>query len=218
MLIEGNAEKLLLPIMIEKSAPALGQKYLTILEVGGAYASRFASLMEFLGIPYLVITDIDSVDPANNRKACRADTENAVTSNSSIKFYLGRESIDELKATKPEDHILADEICFIAYQKPTAVAGFSASENMHGRTFEETFIYQNLQLFQDNEIELGQEVPTGDEFEAVHNAIYERVKSSSFKKTEFALDIASSTATWETPAYISDGLKWLEKRLNGKLG
>jgi len=215
VLIEGTAEKLLLPIMIEKSAPALGQKYLTILEVGGAYASRFASLMEFLGIPYLVITDIDSVEPTNGRKACRADTKNAVTSNSSIKFYLGRESIDELKATKPEDHILADNMCFVAYQKPTAVAGFSASESMHGRTFEETFVYQNLQLFRGKEIEVGQEVPTGDEFEAVHSTIYERVKSSSFKKTEFALDVASSTAAWETPEYIADGLKWLEKRLDG---
>ncbi|MEY8239748.1 MAG: ATP-dependent endonuclease, partial [Cycloclasticus sp.] len=63
ILVEGTVEKLLLPEMINKSAPELNRVYLTTLEVGGAYANRFASLLEFLGMPYLVITDLDSVDP-----------------------------------------------------------------------------------------------------------------------------------------------------------
>ena len=69
ILVEGTVEKLLLPEMIKQAAPTLDANYLTTLEVGGAYALRFAGLLEFLHIPYLVITDIDSVDPANNRKA-----------------------------------------------------------------------------------------------------------------------------------------------------
>jgi predicted ATP-dependent endonuclease of OLD family len=81
VLVEGTAEKLLLPKMIEKEAKELKFCYLTVLEVGGAYAHRFAELFKFIGIPYLIITDIDSIDPNNARESCRADTPGAMTSN-----------------------------------------------------------------------------------------------------------------------------------------
>uniref|UniRef100_UPI00355A820A ATP-dependent nuclease n=2 Tax=Hyphomonas atlantica TaxID=1280948 RepID=UPI00355A820A len=88
ILVEGAVEKLLLPKMIDLAAGGLNTKYITILEVGGAYSMRFAKLLEFLGIPYLVITDIDSVDPNNNRKGCKATDAGAVTSNASIKYFF----------------------------------------------------------------------------------------------------------------------------------
>ncbi|MDQ0462940.1 hypothetical protein QO010_000688 [Caulobacter ginsengisoli] len=61
VLVEGNVERLLLPQMIAKSAPRLQSAYLSILEIGGAFGHRFKTLIEFLGITTLVITDIDSV-------------------------------------------------------------------------------------------------------------------------------------------------------------
>lgn len=61
ILVEGNVERILLPAMIEKSTDTLRKAYISILEVGGAYAYRFKNLIEFLGIPALVITDLDSV-------------------------------------------------------------------------------------------------------------------------------------------------------------
>lgn len=61
ILIEGNVERLLLPVMIEKEAATLRSACLSILEVGGAFAHRFKSLIEFLGLVALVITDLDSV-------------------------------------------------------------------------------------------------------------------------------------------------------------
>ena len=87
ILVEGTAEKLLMNSMIDKSAPGLKRNYLTILEVGGAYAHRFASLLEFLHLPYLVITDLDSVDPLDKRTVCRADVNGALSSNSTLKFF-----------------------------------------------------------------------------------------------------------------------------------
>lgn len=47
ILVEGNVERLLTPLMIEKVAPELKTAYLTILEIGGAYGHRFQSLIEF---------------------------------------------------------------------------------------------------------------------------------------------------------------------------
>lgn len=84
ILVEGAVEKLLLPAMIEKVAPRLNQVFLTTMEVGGAYAHRFEGLLAFLHIPYLVITDLDSVEAAGRHPACRADTHGALTSNASL--------------------------------------------------------------------------------------------------------------------------------------
>lgn len=61
ILVEGNVERLLLPIMIQKTAKTLRSACLCILEVGGAFGHRFQSLIEFLGLTTLIITDIDSV-------------------------------------------------------------------------------------------------------------------------------------------------------------
>ncbi len=63
ILVEGNVERLLLPLIIARCAPALQSTYLSILEVGGAFAHRFRRLIEFLGLTTLIITDIDSVYP-----------------------------------------------------------------------------------------------------------------------------------------------------------
>ena len=67
ILVEGQVERLLLPMMLEKCARLDGCAYLTsqyisISEIGGAYAHKFQPLVDFIGIPTLVITDIDTVD------------------------------------------------------------------------------------------------------------------------------------------------------------
>lgn len=71
ILIEGTVERLLLPQMIDDVAADLAHQYLSVIEVGGAYAHLFRGIVEFLNVQTLVITDIDSVDPADKRKAKR---------------------------------------------------------------------------------------------------------------------------------------------------
>lgn len=213
VLVEGTVEKLLLPRMIEKSAPSLELVYLTVLEIGGAYAHRFASLLEFLGLSSLVITDLDSVDPNGSSKVCRADKSGAVTSNASLKFFLNKPEISDLATLPIEAQKLSGDSCFVAFQKPTLVEGYDPSEPMHGRTLEETFAYQNMQLFRDGEIGLGISIPEGQDWNDEYNTVFDRVKSSSFKKTEFALDVASSNADWVVPQYIEAGLQWLEEKM-----
>ncbi len=211
VLVEGAAEKILLPAMTEKVSPDLNSTYLSVLEVGGAYASRFAGLLEFIGIPYLVITDIDAVDPEDNRKACRADSENAVTSNSSIKFYLGESRVKELIKLNGDNVTVAGGAGYIAYQYPTNTPSYGDKETMYGRTFEESLIYENIDAFKAERLECG--VNIEDDPEEVRKEVYKRVKSSTFKKTDFALDMASSEEDWQTPRYIADGLRWLAEKL-----
>lgn len=78
ILVEGNVERLLLPVMIRKVAKTLRSACLCILEVGGAFGHRFQSLIEFLGLTTLIITDIDSValvTPAANDAVDEAEEE-----------------------------------------------------------------------------------------------------------------------------------------------
>ncbi len=216
VLVEGTVEKLLLPEMINRSTPALNRVYLTTLEVGGAYASRFASLLEFLSMPYLVITDLDSVDPTNNRSACRADTDGAVTSNSSLKFFLDKSDISDLAVLSKVEKIVSGGNGYVTFQQPTPVNKYGLECELSGRTFEETFIYQNIEIFADNKIN------TGIDFTGVldddHQAVYEAIRGSFFKKTEFALDVASSAEDWEIPTYILEGLLWLKGKTCKNLG
>ena len=208
VLVEGTVEKLLLPEMINRVAPELNRIYLTTLEVGGAYANRFASLLEFLGMPYLVITDLDSVDPDNKRAACKANVLGAVTSNSSLKFFLNASDISELAVLPEDSKKVSGEIGYVVFQQPTPAEQYGPNCELHGRTLEETFIYQNMKIFTDDKISTGINF-TGD-LDGDHEAVYEAIRGSSFKKTEFALDIASSSENWKTPEYILEGLLWLK--------
>jgi putative ATP-dependent endonuclease of OLD family len=211
ILVEGTVEKLLLPQMIEKDATQLSNRYITILEVGGAYAHKLSSLLAFIGIPFLIITDIDTVNAADARRACRADMTGARTSNAALKSLLAKSTRDELVALTSEEQLVQSGQCFVTFQKPVKVG----NDEMHGRTLEETFIYENLAIFKGNEqISMGLGLTDEMTPDDIIEKVYGEVRDQSFKKTEFALAIASSQVAWTTPAYILEGLKWLEGRLS----
>lgn len=130
ILVEGNVERLLLPVMIEKEAVALRSACLSILEVGGAFAHRFKALIEFLGLVALVITDLDSVklvtaadededqdskfevpntepnQPGIKKagKACLPSVPDALTSNQTLIQWLPKmQTVSELLAATDAD-------------------------------------------------------------------------------------------------------------------
>lgn len=65
ILVEGDAERLLVPHFIKSGFKSLNQSYISILSVGGAHAHRLRNLIEKLDLPCLVITDLDSVKKEN---------------------------------------------------------------------------------------------------------------------------------------------------------
>ena len=75
ILVEGNVERLLMPLMIEKEAATLRSAALCILEVGGAFGHRFKELIDFLGVTTLLVTDIDSVTAAEEPAPVDGDNE-----------------------------------------------------------------------------------------------------------------------------------------------
>lgn len=94
VLIEGTTERLMLPQVmraLDAVDPSLklGSQYITIMEVGGAYAQLFMPLLEFLDLRSLIITDLDAVKRNAKKKleACLVH-EGKTTSNSCIKHWF----------------------------------------------------------------------------------------------------------------------------------
>lgn len=213
VLVEGSAEKLLMPQMVEACAKGLKSRFVTVLEVGGAHAHKLAGLLEFLGLLYLVVSDIDTVDPANARSACRADTAGSRVSNGAIRYFLDKQKREDLLALEQAQQVVAKDSCFVAFQRPVNVLFAGAEHLMHGRTFEEAFVYDNLESFISGKLPFTADLTTFTTAEELRDSIYAQIRSPEFKKTEFALDMAARTPIWRTPAYIEAGLKWLDRKL-----
>lgn len=224
ILVEGAVEKLLLPQIVEEHCKQLSAQYLSIMEVGGAFAHRFKALLEFIGVPTLIITDLDSVDPSKNRSACPVGTAGAVTSNQTLIQWIPKEtSIEKLLSANPDlrtvhptEHQQAP--VHVAYQQLLDVQHNGKSFSVAGRTFEEAFALQNLSWCQDPaQQELGLNVPDGvtlDPHELARK-LHELVKNSDrFDKVDFALRLMESDPRkWSPPQYVLDGLRWLAKVL-----
>lgn len=204
ILIEGTAERLLIPDMINKlskkgdftgvTRPSLESQYYTLIEVGGAYAFRFIPFMQFLEIPTLIITDIDAID--DNRKACLV-CEGTKTSNATIKNWfktmLSRENPDLTDIKSLASNEKTKGKIHIEYQ---------VEENgLCGRSLEEAIKNCNRKLFNlknPNEKDLK----------------YESYKDGS--KTDFSMNLlfAPNKQDYNVPKYIADGLIWLNLQEN----
>jgi predicted ATP-dependent endonuclease of OLD family len=211
ILVEGAAEKLLMPSMIETSASQLRSVYLTILEIGGAYIHRFEGLLDFLHIPHLVITDLDSVAATGRPKACRADEPNARTSNASLKKFFGKERVSDLLALTSEEKTDKGKDRCVAFQMEVSVDEKGVQLAMCPRTLEESIAYENFPLLRSKELSIDVEIP--DTLAAAYQTIYDQIRSDDFKKTDFALSLLDTSAAWKVPTYIVQGLLWLETRL-----
>lgn len=196
VLIEGTSERILLPAMISKTdaaaagEPQLGSQYLTVMEVGGAYAHRFFDLLAFLELRTLIITDIDAVTPNENGKHEAVPVADGLfTSNGCIKAWFGNiVSPPELLAKSSTDKMVGSRR--LAYQIPEADGGPCA------RSFEDAFILANPNRFN-----------LGDGDAAV--LAYEHAAEQ--KKSSFALEHAIEHTDWNVPRYIAEGLRWLAK-------
>lgn len=61
ILVEGAGERILLPHFLKYFKKGeLFRSYIAILEIGGSHAFRLRELIECLGLPTLIITDIDA--------------------------------------------------------------------------------------------------------------------------------------------------------------
>lgn len=191
ILIEGTSERLLLPVMIGKvdaglsTSDKLGSQYVSVLEVGGAYSHIFFRLLDFLELPALIITDLDSVNAAS--EACLV-SKGTATSNASIKKWFGVSTLspDDLLAKNAADKV--KDVRRMTYQIP------EPGSSVCGRSLEAAFMLANATKFLLDASNLEQSA-----WEA----------AAKEKKSAFALKHAISDTDWTVPHYIHEGLVWL---------
>ena len=198
ILIEGTAERLLIPDMINKcesfyqsEAPNLSSQYYSLIEVGGAYAHVFCPFLEYLGIPTLIITDIDSIDDNRGKIHVSKGTQ---SSNATIKWWVRR-----ALGLKEEDKVPLEKIINLTDEKKTYgnchIEYQTYEDELCGRSLEESIINANRALYgiSDNPTEAN-------------------IDFEDKKKTDFALELLLEKTSYEIPAYIKDGLCWLDKQ------
>ncbi|WCM90508.1 ATP-dependent nuclease [Acidovorax sp. NCPPB 3576] len=199
VLIEGTTERLLLPRMIKTldagitHGKKLGSQYLSVIEIGGAYAHIFFDLLKFLEIRTLVITDIDAVKSNGAGKYVKCEVRHGErTSNACLKAWFKPDiTTAELLAATDESKINAKTR--VAFQQAEVASGPC------GRSFEDAFMLANTALFP-----LAGPGDAERETQAWEAA-------GKVKKSDFALEHALAEDTWKIPRYISEGLIWLAK-------
>lgn len=170
----------------------LGSRYLSVVEVGGAYAHIFFDLVNFLELRTLVITDLDSVkaNGAGKFVACQV-SQGQRTSNACLKSWYGNKDITPAELLAVDDAAKTKGRLRLTFQCPEAEVGPC------GRSFEDAFMLANPELFP---------LPGPSDAEKETQA-WEKARDQ--KKSAFALEHALSENDWNIPRYIRCGLTWL---------
>jgi len=200
--VEGASERLLIPDMINKCKNEglfnsqkykLSEQYYALIEIGGAYSYLFVPFANFLGIPCLILTDLDSIKEGRTKEIV---SKGKWSSNSTINRWLKRiKGIAESSKTKID---LADIIALSSEQKTDGKCHleFQVEENgLCGRSLEEAIKNVNREIY-------GLTDPVTEE----------KLNYSGKSKTDFALNLMINNPDYEIPKYIKDGLVWLNNQ------
>ena len=195
--VEGASERLLLPDIIEKSDKEglfnsqkykLPAQYYALIEIGGAYAYKFIPFVNFLGVPCLILTDIDSMIDGRTKALV---SEGKTTSNSTIKWWIrtlknisedNTIALSDVIALKDEEKTI--DTCHIEFQ--------TEEQGLCGRSLEEALINVNRSHY-------GLSATPSEE----------DLKFNEKSKTDFALNLIYDNPNYAVPMYIKNGLVWL---------
>lgn len=219
ILVEGPAERMLIPHFIRKNHSLLDNCYITILEIGGSHAHRLKPLIEKLGVICLIITDIDSLDPTktSNKKCQPKLNEGLTTNNDTLKTWLPEEtSIDKLLGLKEKDKTKKTLPIYVAYQQ-----GIMHNKlTVYPYTFEDALVLENIEIFKKLEKTSGllkKMVDATNRPNVIDIAkdAFDAINAKGAKKAEFALDLMyyDGLENLKTPTYIKAGLEWIERCL-----
>lgn len=227
--VEGDAERILVPLIIRDHFPKLHRCYVTLMQVGGSHAHRLRPLIEHLGLTTLIITDVDPGDATGHHKfALPRRGAGLVSNNPTLKaWHPGKGLYDELLAVeataKIKQYYEQQFAIRVTYQLPimTKWAAEAAEFETLPATFEDSLLFSNLEL--SNTLDGGKLLTkvkgilngagTGAE---KCKAISDAVRTDNVK-AEFALDLLMTklgTGQFNVPKYIHEGLAWLESQLD----
>jgi predicted ATP-dependent endonuclease of OLD family len=222
IMVEGPAERMLVPYFI-KNHTNLTTSYISVIEIGGSHAHTLRPLIENLGIITLIITDLDSVNPAaNNSKVQPENSKEYNSGNDTLKSWLPqKEVLQELLLLGKDAKIDNSFPVRVAYQIPLRVAEGSGIVEVYPYTFEDSLVMENrdkLKELKDEKGLMGEMVAACNRANVKDcaTAMYDAITKKGAKKAEFALNLLflKEPSQLKVPEYISEGLEWLGDKLD----
>lgn len=229
ILVEGPAERMLIPNFIRAHYKVLHQSYVTLLEIGGSHAHRLRPLIDHLGLLTLIVTDLDSLTATGGSSVQPALGAGQKTNNATLKTWVpALDDVDALIGAKPAAKTITDagDTLFAvraAYQTPVEVTmpGTAAKETAYPYTFEDALVFENLDFFATFagpglNAKFRNAIATGGGATSAGASMYAALKDG--KKAEFALDVllADNFNDLKVPQYIAEGLEWLLEQMKKK--
>lgn len=237
--VEGTAERMLVPLFIKRDFPELAKKFVSFLDIGGSHGHRLRPLVERLGIPTAVITDLDPVLPSKNAKGriVRA----AVHIADQVGLECGNDTLTAWHPKLPDFKDYARPAAAqlewtsesgvkvrFAWQLPEA-----AASDQWPSSFEDALVLANIDWFKslDDEIDdatgkkrnhrgtlgkvVGLVLDHADHTELLKE-LHDMLRGK-FSKGDFAATLFERLNNGEAlacPTYISDALDWLGEQLS----
>lgn len=229
--VEGFAEDIILPYYIEKRKK-LNRRYISIFNINGAHGFLYKRLVEALGIPVLIVTDLDI------KRENEDEDEGESIDNTKAKKTVSYAQVDCLKGKETTNATIIDlkgdsdlsNISTFIEKDNLRLAYQGKINGYYATSFEEALILNNY----DNEVinnilkELKPRIYTNivgikpDYKKNIDNSYKWQVKLSNCKG-EFASKLLYQIVNEDLeekipqlPKYISDGLDWIEQKLGGK--
>lgn len=229
IVVEGAAERMLVPHFIRShydGPKGLNRNYLSILEVGGAHAHRLKALIEKLGIPTLIVTDTDALEPRvdSDGKAISSVATRPLrkkgyeTGSHTLKEWLNVEdtlldSILDLDSVKKiKDNIRFAYQCgiFVDYDEKVTTESIPY-------TFEDALALTNIKFFRDIKKPKGMlaKMQSALKLKTLDDCSKSLYDALAGDKAGMALDLlyCADPETLQVPLYIKEGLDWLQERL-----
>ncbi|MEN5198972.1 AAA family ATPase [Pseudomonas wadenswilerensis] len=228
ILVEGAAERMMLPHFLRNHFPFLDRCYITILDIGGSHAHRLRPLVDALGIVTLVITDLD----AGHKKSAVPVRRQAgqSTNNPTLRHWVAARKLGhdvdtllDLDSEQKADQIDDLFAIRVAYQTPITIRLPRTEVEVEAlpNTFEDSLVLTNVKHFATKQgrgltkavSKALRESETADD---LGQGLFDALRNGD--KAEFVLQILGDPdfAKVTVPLYIREGLTWLETKLKKK--
>ena len=229
ILVEGPAERMLIPNFIRAHYDELNQCYITLLEIGGSHAHRLKPLIDHLGLLTLIITDLDTLSGTGGESVQPAKGTKQKTNNATLKTWVPHvDDVDDLLDADAETKTLrvdSDPLFSVrvAYQIPVSITppGATKPETAYPYTFEDALALENIALFVQLKgtglmRKFREAIKAGGGTTEISRKMYLALKNG--KKAEFALALLEDEKfdRITAPRYIAEGLEWLLQQLRKK--
>ena len=224
ILVEGLTEYTLPPYYLEADEK-LNKYYVSIFNISGAHALVYRKLLQELGIPVLIITDLDikrekwekGEDNKNKRNGFQqiSHLDNRITTNETLKYFNhNKDSIQDLREYIEEDNIIVVYQGKISYYYATSFEEAYILTNYNNDILNATLKKLRRNIYKD----------------IVGNKEYRNNRKNSYKwqckleksKSDFANELLYRILTTEKeipklPKYIQNGFNILAKKLEERV-